>query len=622
MCDNNTHEPISVESFSNEDLEQVIASIDNFHGYSSYWQRFRNESDKAAKAGNATKARQYEVMSAVSSYMIEPDSTHSPFKPVAVFGNKRTPLPEDLSPNELEFLRGVFPRISNALLKARIGDVLWLLGKPREKDYALAAIDAYMTFGLGDEKLLGDAKNGWLRAVLLCKLLRTAAESRYADLKSRLLDRIKELPYEQKWDLLDTVEIALECSFQKEEYQLIAECMKAILAHAKSASDWMCVQRFSDSMVTLYARTKDEHSIAETHRDHAESYASMAEIRANANMLRGSWLEMAIKIYRQIPRKFREEFSVDDRLAQLHKEMNTANEHAIDEMHAIETPPIDISKMVEAARNHVKGKQFPDVVFYLAHVSGLRNREESQKGAEDLLKGHVVTSLFGSTHISTDGRVASRTPGIDLGNAEAESTKAAIWRQMMNDYSIGIGLSVSGSILPALDMVNLEHHISERRLLPLCGASQTVPSGREHLWAKGLYYGFEGDFAAAIHILSPQVENLVRLILKNAGIKTTTLDSEGIETENGLSALLDKPEAPEALGDDFHYELEALLAGAAGHNLRNHLSHGLMSYGECYSQAAVYFWWYCLRLAIGGVKLKEQAEDASSESSAQEETAA
>lgn len=109
----------------------------------------------------------------------------------------------------------------------------------------------------------------------------------------------------------------------------------------------------------------------------------------------------------------------------------------------------------------------------------------------------------------------------------------------------------------------------------------------------------------ASHLLAPQIEHLVRVLLKQEDEKTSTINN-GVETECGLSTLLEKERAKEILGEDLHFELKALLADQLGPNLRNNISHGLLETGYGTSLAEIYLWWFCLRLMITSVGWKKE----------------
>ena len=128
------------------------------------------------------------------------------------------------------------------------------------------------------------------------------------------------------------------------------------------------------------------------------------------------------------------------------------------------------------------------------------------------------------------------------------------------------------------------------------GEVPIVPKGRTGLFGKALFAGFDRDFITALHILIPQIEHLVRVHLKQAGAKTTNLDKDGIENENGMSALMELPEAERVFGKDLAFELKTLFCDAFGPNLRNELAHGLLDEDAFHSPYAIYAWWLGLRL--------------------------
>jgi hypothetical protein len=91
---------------------------------------------------------------------------------------------------------------------------------------------------------------------------------------------------------------------------------------------------------------------------------------------------------------------------------------------------------------------------------------------------------------------------------------------------------------------------------------------------------------------------MVRFHLKNAGVKTTNLDIDGIENEIGLSTLMGLPETETVFGKDISFELKALFCDALGPNLRNELAHGLLDDDSFQSIHAIYAWWMGLRLVV------------------------
>jgi hypothetical protein len=169
---------------------------------------------------------------------------------------------------------------------------------------------------------------------------------------------------------------------------------------------------------------------------------------------------------------------------------------------------------------------------------------------------------------------------------------------MIRDYGILVSIVVQGDIWPALEVLLLEHRLREADFIALANQSPIVPKGRAGLFGKALFKGYDRDFVSALHLLIPQIEHLVRVHLKQAGAKTTNLDKDGIENENGMSTLMDLPEAEQVFGKDLAFELKTLFCDAFGPNLRNELAHGLLDEDACHSPFAIYAWWLGLRLVF------------------------
>ena len=76
----------------------------------------------------------------------------------------------------------------------------------------------------------------------------------------------------------------------------------------------------------------------------------------------------------------------------------------------------------------------------------------------------------------------------------------------------------------------LRNQSSSPPLVNATGNRFIVPPGREMLFGKGLVFGYEGDFPSALHLLVPQLENMVRYHPKAAGARDRIRG-------NGVSAL-------------------------------------------------------------------------------------
>lgn len=178
-----------------------------------------------------------------------------------------------------------------------------------------------------------------------------------------------------------------------------------------------------------------------------------------------------------------------------------------------------------------------------------------------------------------------------------------LFQDMIQAYDINLSLIVRGMIVPAYQQVILEHRITKNHLWDICLSSTIIPKNRIDLWVEGLYYGFENNFVVSSHLLVPQIENMIRFFMKEKDIKTTTLGNDGIETENGLTTLLNNENITDVIDESLVFELKALLTEQIGSNLRNNIAHGLVTSHILASKYSVYFWWLCLKLVINSSNL-------------------
>ena len=277
--------------------------------------------------------------------------------------------------------------------------------------------------------------------------------------------------------------------------------------------------------------------------------------------------------------------------------LNEYGKRALDEMATVSLPAIDVSDSIEQARDAVRGKSVEHALAAFANLHQI-SAKKLRKSAIESLSSSSLRALIPKVVTTHDGRVSFRTPGI-RDSTPSEQDELEI-RAEMNRFHYGplVSIAVQALILPALNVLTLEHRLREIDFIELARRSPIVPLGREVLFGKALAHGFNLDFATSLHLLTPQIENMVRFHLKAAGVSTTHLDQEGIETENGLSALIDLPQTTAIFGEDLSYEIKALFCDQLGPNLRNNVAHGLLDDQQTHSVDAIYAWWLGLKLVF------------------------
>lgn len=101
--------------------------------------------------------------------------------------------------------------------------------------------------------------------------------------------------------------------------------------------------------------------------------------------------------------------------------------------------------------------------------------------------------------------------------------------------------------------------------------------------------GLNNELYAAMHILLPQTENIIRNLAKMCGDTITYLKEDGTEEFKPLSQLLNAENLRESYDENVLFTLETLLDERGGPNLRNENAHGILSPAKGSSGAALCF---------------------------------
>ncbi len=591
---------VTAQDFTECDWTSTLANEER-EGYPSMWQAFSSAARKVSEDNRPSHGKALWLLADACSMMLSPKSLNEPFKPFMVMEGRRSVIPDDLLESDIAFYAEIVDAIDDAWLKARVADLVWLKQRPRDVRFALAAIDAYRLIQLDAETWVRGGRECWERAIGLARMLKAGAGTRLAEMETTILDAFTAATKESGFLGLWLAELLDAHSLGRTHSSVIAQKLNVLAVEFDGEGDLHRSREYFDAASRWFDRSGDEAKSAEMTVAVAEGWVKEAIARVSSDqpsyMVAASFYEKAIQIYRSIPRSQRLIHRGDERIAELHRHMSDAGEKSLDEIGSVKTPGVDISELVENARKSVAGKSVQDALFSFANIYQGARVDQVRTAAEKILQQSIFRRLAGSTHLSRDGRVIAKQPAAGFDNAPA-SDDPALWAQMVHDYQILINIVVHGDIWPAHEVLLQEHRLREDDFIGLASQSPIVPRGRERLFGKALHAGFDRDFTVAMHLLAPQIEHMVRFHLKNAGVKTTNLDIDGIENENGLSTLMGLPETESVFGKDLSFEIKALFCDALGPNLRNELAHGLLDDDSFQSIHAIYAWWMGLRLVF------------------------
>jgi hypothetical protein len=596
--------PNDVQSVAADlDVVRLEASLESVArvSYSAFWSHLSKDAAEAVAVGRLAEARILWLLAETCSLATTPESSQAVFEPSILMGDRRSVASTDFTADDIQLLGEIAPVLRNPWLQARAFDFAWVMRRPKRYQDALGAIDAYRRLPLAPETWESDIRQCWTRAMVLAALLKKAGEGRFLSMEAELLAAFRANQADQTHYALSIAKILLKYGKMDGSEAAIAEQLRTIGTRLADQKNLTLARAYFHGAVDWYDAARDVEAKADVTCLIAESWASEAASRIAderpSNMVGASHYEKSIQVFRSIPRKQRPSRNVEVRIAELLTKMTAAGENALLEMNRLSSGTFDISEEVEKARRKVAGKSAQDAVRVLINLYAAK-KQSLQTAAATLMQEHPFQTLFPASHVSKDGRVIAKLPGLGASGPQSDEYQQVLWSKTVAQYVYEVSFVAKAWLWPALEVVTGEHRLEENEFVEIARNSSVIPPGREELVGKGLFRGFNRDFASAIHLLTPQLENVVRIHLKSAGAKTTNLDSEGVENENGLSALVDLPEMERVFGENVAFEFKALFCDPFGPNLRNELAHGLLDQDASQSLFAFYAWWFALRLVL------------------------
>lgn len=603
---------VDIEDFRRSEWKAAMESPGR-KDYSRMKDSLATAAQTALEQGKLAEGKVLWLLADACSMILKPQSLNEPFKPWIVMGGKRSVVPEDFEQSIITLFCQIAEEVNDAWLQARLADLVWLLKRPRSPQHARLAIDAYRTIPLEKETWRRGGQACWERALSLTRMLGGGAGTRMQEIEAAILSAFGTATADDEFLARDLANLLAIHGLGRAQGVDIARKLEALAWGCDTKGAFYTAQEFFTVAAQWFKQAGDAAKATAMTVCVAESWVKEADARrASAqpsHMVAASFYEKAMQIYRSIPRRERATHHLDERIAELHRRLQEAGERSLDEMGIISSPVSDMTSLREWAREMVRNKTALDALMAFANIYPGARVAQIRESAEQTLRDHPLLAHVSATRMSRDGRVIAKRPGLDLHDINTPESQATMWAQMIKDYEIELAIVVQGSIWPALEVLLLEHRLCEHDFVALAANSPCVPLGRAGLFGKALFAGYDQDFVVALHLLVPQIEHMVRWHLKATGIKTTTLDSNGIENENGLSTLMDLPKAQQVFGEDLAFEIKALFCDPFGPNLRNELAHGLLDEEACQSTYALYAWWFGLRLVLHAFwYAKRQAE--------------
>ena len=628
------------DSYVEDNFERVVAAFkdcgwksvfeDDSQGHlaSKSFAQFQ-AATKAEEDGEKDRGRALRLLAEASSMILSSDRPNNPFGPSFETPQGRSIVPSDFTDAEIEFFARITDSVDEPALKGRLADLVWVKSVPRDVKFALEAIDNYTKTPPSPDTWFGDEEKCWNRAISLSHMIGKASGNRLSEIESSIISSIETSSTDGKFFAFKLANTLESGKLGKPHSARVADNLRCLADAFCSGGNYYAGGSHYSAAARWYEFSGNEPASVEMTVAEAESFVSDAKARLSSDdpshAVAADFLENAIQIYRGIPKTHRDPHNVDKRIQTLRLRHREHSDQALEQMATISGPSVDVTESIENARAAVSGKDALEALASFANLYRI-NVEQLRTFALDSLDRFALRSLFPTVVLSADGRTIARPPSMNRSTPLKENEEAIRAEMTSMYYRPTVGIVAQSLILPALDVLTLEQNLQTGDFIELARRSPIVPLGREVLFGKALDEGFNRNFDIAIHLLAPQIEHIVRTRLKFADVSTTNLDQGGIETENGLSTLVDLPKTKEIFGSDLTYEMKTLFCDPLGSNLRNNVAHGLLDDQQAQSIETIYAWWFGLKLvfnafwnALGansGSEPQEQSDDDESSSPA------
>ncbi len=584
---------------------KAVANEAEIPTYSKIAQCFFQKATALRQAGDETGFNVYRFLGQLADLHLQPENKDLPLRAAWISPTGRSLAVEDFDDHALNTIEQLAGTTTLPILRARFADIIWIsranhkMAQQASSDYLLAfkavgGDDKWaweigcLERGMGIARTLGSQKQPFKEYVAFIETRLVELEGKCSDaLAARMLDLIAE---HRAGDVARSARIA-----------------EAIGDRLDSIASSFLARDYFDLAIEFHRFNNDAANAKRVGVKKAESLVRQAEDsigKKGQGYLSGTHhLALAIECLRQSG-------GDEARIQSLHRKLLEWQEKSAAEMKSF-SQEIDISKVVTAVMEQMKGKTLHDAVFAMALGHPVINTEKLRERVLSQVKDFPMTHLIGVSLVGRDGRLLGHKPPA-LASTDEETQEAAIEIEMFQQAAqVDWNLRAQAYIEVCRRQIASEHQPGLRDLQFLVTHNPFIPPGHEMLFLKGIVAGFRGELDITAHFLVPQIEESIRYVLKSAGYVTSKLDAKLIQEERLLGTLLSLPETVELFGKGHVFELRGLLCEKFGYDLRNRLAHGFLTYGECWSGEVLNLWWLVIRfLCFPLVQRRTKSEDA------------
>ncbi|MGS3377060.1 DUF7380 domain-containing protein, partial [Klebsiella pneumoniae] len=240
--------------------------------------------------GKTEHSKTLELLARAASMMLTPSSVNEPFK--AYFHDfqtgRRSTLPEDFTEDELTFFDEIISDLNEPWLKSRLADILWLLKRPRNIEYAKLAITSYISLPIDGATWVCDVNKCWERAARLCIQIKWLEKLKEIK-ESLFLAFCLEYPTE-KFMALWIAELLDNLGIDSDFIADIALSLQKNAVYLKKQGDFYSARQYLELLSKKYQQCSNEEGYLNSLIEMAECFELEADSRSSGSNMVTNYL--------------------------------------------------------------------------------------------------------------------------------------------------------------------------------------------------------------------------------------------------------------------------------------------------------------------------------------------
>jgi|GEM_PF-338107 len=541
-----------------------------------------NLRDYAAKESDEESKRVLELLSRTMTlgFNYNASGSENPFSALIVLSNgQRSIDSSDFMNEDFENLKNIVEDIKPLFLQSRIYDLLWTI----KKDYKCAqrAIEIYLI--LVEETF--DVEN-WVTCFRYIKRANTLACSLgknnpgFTKCCSYIDNKIKEINGTDPLFLsISLIELSIEN--KNNDLAVYVPIVENIISDAIQKNNLHRIESAFKLKINLHKKLKDSQAEVQSYCDYAQCLEKVAEKHKEKNEIAN-----ALHLYEKVILIYRNNGQSNDE-KRIRLLIEPLKQKYAENMPCYQQK-IDCSSSYKFLKKLLSGRSLLEQIVILSINTTFYTKQEMEDQVVDNAQKYLFKSMMASVIMDKDGKSIARlhpldrdNPKSDLKLLESHMHREAVTRQSLSVITFfSIALNIIKDENQNIGLDDLNFLITDNYL---------IPYDRKHIFKLGIMHGLNGDYYAALHLLTPQIENLFREIARMCGGLVTTFEDDTTEQAKVLSSIFDMPELLDCYDNDVLFLFKGLLNEKTGANLRNRVAHGIIDSDEGNGAIAMYF---------------------------------